>query len=990
METQILMSKCLVLMFIGILMSFGMQGMSYGAPNGVCEVGDVLSPGQSCTYPDTDVKFSVNNDGAAQMSNPPQGLPWFLEWLFGAKLNDSVNFEADINGKAYNFAASKRVDGNWEIEAVSGEGGEQPDPPDAQNDLGQENNEIDEDKNAKNEPIEVTTATPVPLTEATLDGSVVTLTLSGRTYASSIFDIRDAVTVSGINGVTMPWHQPKRKSDTEITIELEFDGNINTDSSLTFIVSADAIANYDGPALTAQISVSAGTETLEVTTATPVPLTEATLDGSVVTLTLSGRTYASSIFDIRDAVTVSGINGVTMPWHQPKRKSDTEITIELEFDGNINTDSSLTFIVSADAIANYDGPALTAQISVSAGTETPKQPSRDPGGTQQPTASKQPETPEEDSEQDYIRGPWLWMVVPTRPEIGQGISTEIDSLADASGGAVTEAHVAQNGVSEGDSVGQLRWTNSEIHWPGHQCNKYNVKRTPNPLLQILTIGLLQDECIDPTVCWANNISNVVSTLGMDMGLDSGARTAYALINLISPSEQRDVILRAKSGDAIKIWLNGNVVHREAAASLGCRKVNVILACDPEVCRSDPAVQESKTSSFSVTLKPGNNLLLVKVRQHGEYWDMRVGLAADFTTAIPKTGTNVDLPPSTTPETSPIGSTLSILPASVVSPGIGEQLALNLNIEGGESVAGYQASVRFDTTALRFVSGVNGEFLPAGGFFVQPKVEGNLVKLNAASLAGESNGDGTLATLTFEVIAVKASTLTLSDVLLSNKAGDSFVPQVENAQITEPTGLKEDVNSDGIVNIQDLVLTASSLGQTGENKTDVNSDGIVNIQDLVLVAGVLGTSAAAPSLFSQSLSTLTAADVKLWLSQVQQVDLIDTTSQRGTLFLEQLLVVLTPKETALLANYPNPFNPETWIPYQLSKPADITLHIYAANGRVVRTLSLGHQPAGMYQSRSRAAYWDGKNEFGEQVASGLYFYTLTAGNFTATRRMLILK
>ncbi|MDE0010798.1 MAG: T9SS type A sorting domain-containing protein [Candidatus Poribacteria bacterium] len=100
--------------------------------------------------------------------------------------------------------------------------------------------------------------------------------------------------------------------------------------------------------------------------------------------------------------------------------------------------------------------------------------------------------------------------------------------------------------------------------------------------------------------------------------------------------------------------------------------------------------------------------------------------------------------------------------------------------------------------------------------------------------------------------------------------------------------------------------------------------------------------------------------------------------------------MLPKETALLANYPNPFNPETWIPYHLSKDADVTLHIYAVNGTLVRTLSLGHQPAGMYQSRSRAVYWDGRNAFGEPVASGVYFYTLTAGDFTATQKMLIRK
>ena len=99
---------------------------------------------------------------------------------------------------------------------------------------------------------------------------------------------------------------------------------------------------------------------------------------------------------------------------------------------------------------------------------------------------------------------------------------------------------------------------------------------------------------------------------------------------------------------------------------------------------------------------------------------------------------------------------------------------------------------------------------------------------------------------------------------------------------------------------------------------------------------------------------------------------------------------TPEATYLLANYPNPFNPETWIPYQLSKPTDVTVSIYSVDGKLIRTLTLGHQPAGTYQNRSRAAYWDGKNAVGEPVASGVYFYTLTTGEFTATRKLLILK
>ena len=97
-----------------------------------------------------------------------------------------------------------------------------------------------------------------------------------------------------------------------------------------------------------------------------------------------------------------------------------------------------------------------------------------------------------------------------------------------------------------------------------------------------------------------------------------------------------------------------------------------------------------------------------------------------------------------------------------------------------------------------------------------------------------------------------------------------------------------------------------------------------------------------------------------------------------------------QKTVLLPNYPNPFNPETWIPYQLSKPAEVTVTIYAASGAVVRTLVLGHQAVGRYENRSRAAYWDGRNALGERVASGVYFYTLTAGEFHATRKMLILK
>ena len=239
-------------------------------------------------------------------------------------------------------------------------------------------------------------------------------------------------------------------------------------------------------------------------------------------------------------------------------------------------------------------------------------------------------------------------------------------------------------------------------------------------------------------------------------------------------------------------------------------------------------------------------------------------------------------------------------------------------------------------------------------------------------------------------------------------------------------LVSDVNGDGIINIQDLVLVSGQLGETGKNSADVNWDGVVNIQDLVLVADAFGEGAAAPSARAVSLSRLTASDVEGWLiearavSSVGQDRLILTSFSRqthrlsdsgsgepelqsgsasrtgglsylrGIAVLEQLLASLMPKASALLPNYPNPFNPETWIPYQLANPAEVTVTIYTANGAVVRTLDFGHRRAGSYASQSRAAYWDGRNAQGEPVASGVYFYTLTAGDFAATRKMLILK
>ena len=342
---------------------------------------------------------------------------------------------------------------------------------------------------------------------------------------------------------------------------------------------------------------------------------------------------------------------------------------------------------------------------------------------------------------------------------------------------------------------------------------------------------------------------------------------------------------------------------------------------------------------------------------------------------------------------PINTLVNLSPASVQSPVIGKNLVFSLKIAEAENVAAYQATVSFDNTALRYVESVNGDFLPSTAYVLEPTVYADKVTLAATSFGEDRGGDGTLATITFEVVAIKASTVRLSDVILTNSSGEITKPIIADAKITQPQQRAEDVNEDGVVDITDLTLVASNFGKTGATSADVNDDGVVNIVDLALVAAAIanGDETAAPSLWSVNPDNMpTRATVEAWLQEARKVNLADPDFQRGILMLESLLKLLTPKTTALLANYPNPFNPETWIPYQLATPANVSISIYTTDGKLIRQLDLGHQPVGMYHQRSNAAYWDGKNALGESVASGVYFYTFSAGKFSTTRKMLIRK
>ena len=202
--------------------------------------------------------------------------------------------------------------------------------------------------------------------------------------------------------------------------------------------------------------------------------------------------------------------------------------------------------------------------------------------------------------------------------------------------------------------------------------------------------------------------------------------------------------------------------------------------------------------------------------------------------------------------------------------------------------------------------------------------------------------------------------------------------------------KYDVNSDGTVDNMDASLVIDALG-TRNARYDVNGDGAVNFLDVVLVfdnrdAGVAG----APTIVGMKLTAVQVDRIQ------RQVDLLIATSDRSPaamwtlIYLQQLLVTARPEKTQLFANYPNPFNPETWIPYELATDTYVKITIYNTQGVVIQTLQFGHQSAGYYTDRDRAAYWDGRNALGEQVASGLYFYQLETDEMSSMRKMVILK
>ena len=243
---------------------------------------------------------------------------------------------------------------------------------------------------------------------------------------------------------------------------------------------------------------------------------------------------------------------------------------------------------------------------------------------------------------------------------------------------------------------------------------------------------------------------------------------------------------------------------------------------------------------------------------------------------------------------------------------------------------------------------------------------------------------------FIMTTQRAATVTISGDGWDNTATIAAAPSlslkgIEVGDTTPVLGLRGAIVDEGMgLKVPNFRVTVKNLS-TGRAVTSMTREEGVGYRLTVVdietgraatIGDILEISARSPNPFIgvQSLQyTVTAEDVK-----------------RSLIQLPELVTYEIPSETQLLRNYPNPFNPETWIPYRLAEDAFVTLIIYDQTGHVVRTLDVGHQVAAVYESRSKAVYWDGRNNVGERVASGVYFYHLSAGDFSATRKMLILK
>jgi hypothetical protein len=339
--------------------------------------------------------------------------------------------------------------------------------------------------------------------------------------------------------------------------------------------------------------------------------------------------------------------------------------------------------------------------------------------------------------------------------------------------------------------------------------------------------------------------------------------------------------------------------------------------------------------------------------------------------------------------------------------------VDIRVSNVKNLAGFQISLDYEPYNLQFVRAQEGNALSQNGgisFWRNPEVDaeaGTIV--GAASTRTTAGGvnveDDILMTLTFEAKELGRTMLTLQEVRLSDSKSQFIPILMTSAFIT--ISPPWDVITDSVIDIRDMVAVGQNLSNsdlapilaaqtlsipdTDEYNPDVDRNGVVNIDDLIIVSSHLG-EAYSVSDASQNLIPIAELRKAYNLVNAAPGDSPDVRMLKAYLLkrITSVRATSAPAESWLFPNYPNPFNPGTWIPYQLARPGDVTISIYNVSGHLLRTINLGHKEAGRYMSRDRAVNWDGRDDRGGELASGVYFYLLKAGEFTSTRKMILEK
>ena len=818
------------------------------------------------------------------------------------------------------------------------------------------------------------------LTVANSNNFVVPLSLEGAAWAE-ISKIREAVAVSGIGGVKIKeeryqsgtetvwvctsgcggfiewgyWttepvyaYRPSilRKSGTVLEVPLTFDGtDFDPDATLTFTVKSSAIVDYDGASLTAIMPVITAVSA-------PLPLTEQNLGESVVRFTITGGRYTAQFLE--GAVTVAGIAGVGVS--DVVRKSDTVLEVPLTFDGtDFDTDATLAFTVSPDATENLSVP-VTAMIPVTAVIE----------GV---SASATPALTETTLDEGVVT------LLLTAAAFEQDLSKIRDAVLVSGIDGVTIDTATVQRLSD-------RRIQVELDYDGTDF----IRDTALTLtLTSKAIANHNGEVTTEIPVTANRNEDILTIFWIDGGTDKIQRGNLDMANS-EVSNIEDIVTGLENPSGIALDIAGGKMYWTDGAQKKIQRANL------DGSNVEDIVTQGLGSPRGIALD---------VEAGKMYWAEYTNFTSSKIQRANLDGSNIE---------------------DLVTQGLRGPSGIALDIAGGKM---YWTDWDRDKIQRANLDGSNIEDLVTQGLRsprgIALDVEGGKMywtdwdtdKIQRANLDGSNVEDivtglenpsgialdvvsGKMYWTDWDTDKIQRANLDGSNVedLVTGLEGPRGIAIAMSSLVNrteEPTIVKEDVNRDGVVDVQDLAYVGLQYGKTGTNAADVNGDKVVDVDDFILVAAAIDTAAAAaPAARAQVHSHFTKAQLQGWLTEARASGNTSRTYQRGIAVVEQLLALIAPEKTALLANYPNPFNPETWIPYQLSKSAEVTLTIYAVDGQVVRTLALGHQTAGMYQSRSRAAYWDGRNAVGEPVASGLYCYTLTTGDFTATRKMLIRK